>query len=249
MRNNYEEKIDKWLKGLTLDILKKMSMIIEDIGEEWKLQGRNTFNPHLKFGQRVYDTQEYDYADIKPILVGLDRYRVIRVFKKLDSKTISIKKDPDIAREEISEITIFPYEFKYLITKLKEVIEAKEKGLLNEAYIELEKPTEHWNKETGIWTVSIPGEKDIKIKLGNKSTETNETFDTLHSMGNKDVRGSEVRDRLVKITGKEHRAINVGSSISTLRKWIKKGLTKKHEHLVSIRHDKSTKTYKLELNF
>ena len=71
----------------------------------------------------------------------------------------------------------------------------------------------------------------------------------LYSKQNKDVSSAEIRNHVAKTLNKNPKDINVGSSIATLRKWIKKGLTKKYEHSVLIQHDKSTKTYKLEIKF
>jgi len=112
------------------------------------------------------------------------------------------------------------------------------------------KITEIWDRTSGIWEITIPDEeKPIEIKLGKQTTETNETFFVLYSKQNKDVSSAEIRNHVAKTLNKNPKDINVGSSIATLRKWIKKGLTKKYEHSVLIQHDKSTKTYKLEIKF
>jgi len=112
------------------------------------------------------------------------------------------------------------------------------------------KIAEKWDRITGIWEITIPAEeKPIEIKLGEQGTETNETFFTLYSSKNQDVEASEIRKQIGQIGRKHLPAINVGASISKLRTWIRKGLGKKYNELVTIHHDKSTKKYRLEIKF
>jgi hypothetical protein len=242
--------------------LEKIQKVLEITIDAIIIKGVNRLEPTKILISR-FSRENIDYEDVIAILNKVNIGSYIFHFPSEEYKRElwfyeqNTIKDPllkpklpfGLIEQDLSNYVILQVTDKNVVEKLKQYKERVDEAVKVQKKIVISKPTEEWDKNTGIWKITIPKEKPIVIKLGKKGTETNEAFSLLHSMKNKDVETSKIREILAKVFNKSPQKVNVGVSIAKLRTWINKTLGQEHKNLVIIYPcDRQTKTYKLGLN-